>query len=60
MPFEARLKNSLDYKHDLYRNVEKLKYTDKYLTKHELYRHLRQNLLKEKDMRNKLQKELGV
>lgn len=60
LPFEARLKNHLDYKYDLYRNVEKIKYTDKYISRHEMFRHLRQNLLKEKDIRNKLQKELGV
>ena len=60
MPFEARLKNHLDYKYDLYRNVEKIKYTDKYISHYEKYKHLRQRLLKEKDIRNKLQKELGV
>jgi hypothetical protein len=35
IPFEVKIQNMLDYKYDIYRNVDKLKYSDKYMTKKE-------------------------
>ena len=60
MPFEIKIRNMLDYKYDLYRNVDKLKYTDKYLSKKEALMLFKERKQKEEVLKKEVYKKYGL
>lgn len=37
IPYELKVQNDLDIKYDIFKNVEKIKYKDKFVTKKQMY-----------------------
>jgi len=60
IPFEMKIQNMLDYKYDIYRNVDKLKYTDKYMTKKEALMEQRKREAKQEELKKDLYKKYGL
>ena len=60
IPFEVKIQNMLDYKYDIYRNVDKLKYTDKYMTKKEALMEQRNREIKQEALKKDLYKKYGL
>ena len=60
IPFEMKIQNMLDYKYDIYRNVDKLKYTDKYMTKKEALMEQRNREIKQEALKKDLYKKYGL
>jgi len=50
----------LDYKYDVYRNVDKLKYTDKYMTKKEALMEQRNRDAKQEELKKDLYRKYGL
>ena len=59
-PLENRIQNELDYKYDLYRNVDKIKYTDKYTSNMEIFKIHRKLEKEREDERRQLFKERNL
>lgn len=59
MPEEKRLQNHFDYELDLYRNIDKLKYTDKHVTDAQAKEKKKEMVEKRKDIRVRIYKEHG-
>lgn len=60
LPAETRIRNELDYKYDLYRNIEKLKYQDKYITRKQFLDEYREKDKREKEYKRQLYEKYGL
>jgi len=60
LPYETRIRNTLDYKYDLYRNIEKLKYHDKYLSKKVIMDEYNERNKREKEYKKELYAKYGL
>ncbi len=59
VPFETKFKNELDLKFDLYRNIEKIKYMDKYLPEKAVQEKIKEIEQKREKLRQELYKKHG-
>jgi len=60
LPYETRIRNTLDYKYDLYRNIEKLKYHDNYLSKKVIMDEYNERNKREKEYKKELYAKYGL
>lgn len=60
IPFEVKMQNLLDYKYDIYRNVDKLKYTDKYMNKKEALMEQRKRDAMQEGLKKDLYRKYGM
>ncbi len=60
IPFEVKMQNLLDYKYDIYRNVDKLKYSDKYMNKKEALMEQRKRDAMQEGLKKDLYRKYGM
>lgn len=60
LPIDVKLKNELDLKFDAYRNIEKIKYKDKFLSEKQVRKKFEELEKKRQVVREELYKKYGL